>query len=103
MQLDRNANPDGRQKYALLNLRRTDLSLEEIRERVNTALGGQVLQFGDNDETEFFVIKLKDRYAASALAAYATSAALDGETEYAEQVLALSRKARAHPLSKKPD
>lgn len=52
MKLDRNVNPDGRGKYALINLRK------------NTVEWG-------SDEDQFFVIKYKDRFAAMALFAYA--------------------------------
>lgn len=103
MKLDRNINKDGRGKYALLNLRRTNLSLDEIQKRVTEALGGQVIQFGDNDQTEFFVIKLKDAYAAEALFAYADAAEIGGDLEYAEEIRALANKADTHPLKKFPD
>lgn len=102
MKLDRNTNPDGRQKYALLRLRNTDLSREEIRTRVTEALGGGVLQFGDNDETAFFVIKLKDKYAADALHAYARAAYAD-DPEYADEITALAFKSADHPSKKKPN
>lgn len=51
MKLDRNINPDGKGKYALINLRTN-----------------QVQWGGDN---QFFVIKYKDEFAAPALRAYA--------------------------------
>lgn len=53
MKLDRNINPDGKGKYALLNLRK------------NT------IEWGNEPGNQFFVIKLKDRFAAPALKAYA--------------------------------
>jgi len=103
MKLDRNENPDGRQKYALLNLRRTTLTLEEIRQKVTEALGPGVLQFGDNDTTAFFVLKLKDKYAGPALESYADAAEADDEFDYAKDVRELARRARTHPEQKKPD
>ena len=51
MKLDRNVNPDGKGKYALINLRTNQV------------------QWGDGDQ--FFVIKYKDEFAAPALRAYA--------------------------------
>lgn len=51
MKLDRNVNPDGKGKYALINLRN------------NTVCWG-----GDD---QFFVIKYKDAFASQALYAYA--------------------------------
>lgn len=103
MKLDRNMNPDGRGKYALINLRRTDKSLEEIRELVNVALESPCIQFGDNDETDFFVIKLKDKYAEQALLAYADAASEDGATEYATEIYNLARRAEVSPCKKQPD
>lgn len=103
MKLDRNINPDGRGKYALLKLRNTDLSSAEIRERVGKIVGGQVLQFGDNEDTEFFVIKLKDIYAAPALIAYAKAAQEDGEEEYAQEIFALAEAAQKRRNKRKPD
>lgn len=59
MKLDRNINPDGRGKYALINLRR------------NTIEWG-----GPTPEEQFFVLKLKDEFAAPALRAYAAAVRL---------------------------
>jgi len=85
MKLDRNINPDGRGKYALLNLRK------------NT------IEWGDTQQDEFFVIKLKDRYAAEALYAYALEAE-DDDAEYAGEVRKLADRAGPrHPLCRRPD
>lgn len=102
MKLDRNINPDGRGKYALLNLRRTDLSLAEIRLKVGEVVGGQVLQFGNTSDTAFFVIKLKDKYAGPALHAYAEAARADDE-EYAAEIDALAQAADRRIPKRKPD
>jgi hypothetical protein len=86
MKLDRHINPDGRGKYALINYRTLRVEL------------------GDTPETEFFVIKLKDKYAMAALYAYAHAAELDGEHEWADEVRALAaRSGPAHPLCHTPD
>lgn len=111
MKLDRNVNPDGRGKYALINLRN------------NTVCWG-----GDD---QFFVIKYKDAFAAPALYAYAEAAnnkALQLESmakegvvrkwpakrremlkqaaslrEYALEMFAESERARSWPNQKIPD
>lgn len=53
MKLDRNIRPDGTGKYALLNLRRNRIEWGNV---------------GHDDE--FFVIKLKDKFAQAALRGY---------------------------------
>jgi hypothetical protein len=102
MKLDRNLNPDGRGKYALLKLRRTALPLSEIRNRINGCIGGQILQFGDNPDTEFFVIKLIDKFAGPALRAYA-EAARSEDPEYAAEIDALALSAESRTFKKMPD
>jgi len=54
MKLDRNINPDGKGKYALINLRKN------------------IVEWGGGDG-QFFVIKYKDIFAAPALKAYANA------------------------------
>ncbi len=85
MKLDRNINPDGRGKYALIKLREL------------------YIDHGDTPDTEFFVIRLKDKYAEAALRAYADAAIIDGESEWGLEVGALAAKAAAHPNKRKPD
>lgn len=85
MKLDRNTSKDGKGKYSITNNRT-----------------GKV-EHGDTPEAEFFVIKLKDKYAQDALVAYANAAAQD-DTEYANEVMELAlRSGPAHPLCKMPD
>jgi hypothetical protein len=65
-----------------------------------------MLEWGDpGTENEFFVIMLKDIYAAAALKAYATAILNEGgDEEYADEVLQLAK--RTGPNSswcKKPD
>jgi len=90
------------QKYALVRLQKIESPADRVA--VETlALGGTV-EFGQpGDENEFFVIKLKDKYAPRALDAYAQAAMVDGQTEYAQEVMALARRAAFHPKSKRPD
>lgn len=86
MKLDRNVNPNGLGKYALLNL------------RTNKIEWGAV---GDPDE--FFVIKLKDKCAAAALESYADMAELFGMVEWSTEVRELAARASKHPQAKLPD
>lgn len=76
MKLDRNINPDGRGKYALINLRKvSDEEFNELREsrrdKEPFALGSECLTLGDEKGEQFFVIKYKDQFAPAALRAYA--------------------------------
>lgn len=109
MKLDRNS-PDGRGKYAIINLRklagggmspaavgRAEIALEVLQD-----LG--VLEYGPpGSDQEFFVIKLRDRFARKALRAYADAARFhDGE--YADDVDDLAHRAGiGHPHWKDPD
>lgn len=86
MKMDRNINPDGRGKYALLNL------------RTNQVQWGLV-----GEEDEFFVIKLKDKYARDALLAYARAAYAD-DIDWSMEVADLAERAGAQsPFCKAPD
>jgi hypothetical protein len=103
MKLDRNINPDGRGKYALLKLRRQATpftpELQECAEKLRAA---GLLDFGETPDTDFFVIRLKDKYAAPALIGYAAAASVD-DKEYADEILDLAAKATRHPNKKRPD
>lgn len=86
MKLDRNENPNGKGKYALLNLRTDKIEWGCV---------------GEPDE--FFVIKLKDKHAKNALEAYADSI-VDDDPEFAEEVMELAMRAGAdNPYCKAPD
>lgn len=106
MKLDRNINADGRGKYAIVNQRRL-LYLEAGKDfsatsSVSALAEKGVVDFGDTPETEFFLIRLKDKYAAPALAAYALAAFRD-DPEYGLEVLNLAKRAAEHPMQKSPD
>lgn len=74
MKLDRNLNPDGKGKYALINLRTNKIEFGRI-----------------DTEDEFFVIKLRDRNARAALLAYATE--IDArDPEFAAEVVQLAER-----------
>jgi len=88
MRLVRNTSPDGRCKYAITD-NRTGVKTE--------AKAG--------DPEEFFVIKLKDRYAAAALRAYADAVFYDpdGDREYGSEVWELAIRSSEMPNRKRPD
>lgn len=93
MKLDRNTNPDGRGKYALINLRTNKV------------------EWGGEDQ--FFVVKYKDRFAADALFAYANACRYYAENcgdpeehreyhEFADEVEREAVRARNWPNRKLP-
>lgn len=103
MKLDRNINPDGRNKYAILKLRKQEKPFTpECQQAAMTLRDAGLLDFGNTEGSEFFVIKLKDKYAAVALAAYAM-AAHDDDPEYSGEVMKLAKIAAKHPNKHKPD
>lgn len=88
MKLDRNVNENGTGKYALLNLR------------------SNKIEWGAPcTEEEFFVIKLKDRYAQAALNAYVKDVIDCGDDpEWAAEVQRLAdRSSEDNPWCKQPD
>ena len=102
MKLDRNKNPDGRGKYALLKLRNWPApdspDANAVLEAMQTFERLGILDWGvTGTESEFMVIRLKDRYAKAALAAYAREAVMD-DVEYGGEIWELAR--RAGPASK---
>lgn len=100
MKLDRNITNPRRGKYALIKLR-NDTPMETGGGQYLTVKKESV-DFGDTEDSDFFVIRLKDKYAASALIAYAAAAAPD-DAEYAAEIHALADIARLHPNRRKPD
>ncbi len=114
MQLDRNLpDAEGRGKYALIKLRvlepyRSDATFATYTPKIQAAL--QVLEeagaldWGDlGTDSEFFVIRLKDRYAQEALHAYAVEAR-SADPEWADEVIEMAKRAGpAHPYCKYPD
>jgi hypothetical protein len=100
MRLDRNTNPDGKGKYAVVKLRpAAGLNAQGC---INLLERAGLLSFGTKPGEEFFVLKLTDKYAGWALKAYAQAAVNDGEHEYGADVMALAEKADTE-LRKKPD
>ncbi len=107
MLLDRNQEPGGVGKYALINMRRYRALPPDKAKEAHDLLGklealGIVDTGARGADDEFFVIKLKDRSAAAALFAYANDAA-NFDLEWANQVAALATRAEHHPAKKQPD
>jgi hypothetical protein len=114
MKLDRNINDNKRGKYALLKLRRLDEFTgpddpfqhvaPKIADAIKTLEGAGILDWGRaGTEGEFFVLRLKDRYAAEALEGYANEAGKD-DPEYADEVRELADRAGPKsPWCKTPD
>ncbi len=105
MQLDRNLNPTGKGKYALIKLRVAEPKVRIVPnpiEPIMAEVESRAIDFGDTPETEFFVIRLKDKYAYPALRAYALAAMIDDE-EYANEIMKLAHAADMHPSKRKPD
>jgi len=113
MKLDRNINKDGTGKYALLKMRKLrevrielspgTLEWHELEDALETLEFHDIVDFGSGAGTpgDFFVIRLKDKYASAALGAYARAADQD-DPEYAAEVRALAAAARVHG-TRKPD
>lgn len=101
----------GRNKYSLIKNRRLDeiakenggLLPEAVSDAIETLKSFGALDVGDSPQTEFFVMRLKDRFAAPALHMYAQHAAAV-DVEYADGVAKLSKRAgMSHPHCKNPD
>lgn len=114
MKLDRNLEEnEGRGKYAILKLRQLELCREQttfggFTPRIQAAISvleeNGILDWGTvGTDSEFFLIRLKDKYALPALEAYAAAAEED-DFEWATEVRELAK--RSGPYSqwcKKPD
>lgn len=105
MKLDRNINPTGKGKYAVINMRKIPGYPGTPEELAAAILANpECVEWGHvGAEDEFWLIKLKDRYAEPSLRSYATAAQKD-DPEYAEQVFALANRAGLNsPFCKSPD
>lgn len=77
MKLDRNINKDGKGKYALIQLRKVDAGSEAEGLLLRLHELG-CLEWGCvGKPDEFFVIKLRDKYAQEGLSAYSAAVAKD--------------------------
>jgi hypothetical protein len=105
MQLDRNENPDGKAKYALINLRKVSGAPKTPQELAAAILANpDCVEFGYIGHCdEFWLMKLRDKHAEPALRAYAESARAE-DPEFADQVLELADRAGPNsPFCKSPD
>lgn len=109
MKLDRNTNKRG--KYAIVNLREIERiggvahgHNPDIAQALRILETNDLIEYGEvGAENEFFVLKLKDKYAAGTLARYAALAAAD-DPEYAHDVMQLTKRAGENsPHCKRPD
>lgn len=98
MKLDRNLGI-GRGKYALIKLRVSG-PIGVVPEWL--VIPKEAVDFGDHPDSDFFVIRLKDKYAAPALAAYAMAAFADDQ-EYGLEVLNLAKQAAERLNKRRPD
>ena len=113
MKLDRNLEENlGHGKYALLMIRRLeDLRCgtfgdlpKSVKDALDLLIYEQLIDFGEvNTESEFFVVRLKDRYARAALDAYA-AAAFEIDSEWSREVKELAKRSGlANQWCKDPD
>lgn len=114
MKMDRNENDDGLGKYAVLNLRKLkDYERNatfgprwdhDIHQALQTLEQAGVLDWGLlGSETEFFLLRLKDRHAQTALIAYADSIN-QTDKQFAGEVYEMAQRAGpASPFCKDPD
>ena len=102
MKMDRNENLDGKGKYALVRLRGRQSPV--VKASLTNLDVNHRLDWGrPNEKDEFFVIKLRDRYARDALLAYA-EAAQEDDPEWATEVAVLaSRSGFLSAHCKRPD
>ena len=71
MKLDRLTTPSGRGKYAIINLRQfPSHKVPTNTEETHCVIPADAVDYGTDPDREFFVIRLKDRFAHSALAHY---------------------------------
>jgi hypothetical protein len=111
MKLDRNMNADGQGKYALLLLRKLELyrpsapfEPSAVLDAIALLESEGIIDWGSAEtESEFFVIRLKDRNARHALLGYSDSAR-SRDPEFALEVARLAARAgEQSPFCKDPD
>ena len=94
-------------KYALIKNHVLDQGYKddmEVKHAISLLESKGVIDWGMTSETEFFVMRLKDKYADDALYRYSLAAAQDGEGDYARAVEEMANRAgAANPHCKKPD
>jgi hypothetical protein len=103
MKLDRNITTPRRGKYALIKMREVEARIHArpIADALELLHSNRILDYGDTEQTDFFVIRLKDKFASKALRAYA-EAASDYHPEYSNEVHKLADQSEAME-SRMPD
>jgi len=99
MKLDRNCTNPRRGKYALIKLRVCQPA--DIGHGV-VNISKKAVDFGNTLDTDFFVLRLKDKYAEAALKAYAESCK-DEDPEFSKEVMGLAVIAANPPNKRRPD
>ncbi len=107
MKMDRNMSLYGTGKYALINLRKIPNRLQSDDPdilSVGVVRNPEAIEMGlVGAKDEFFVIKLKDKYARAAMLAYASAAQAD-DPEWAGEVRDLADRASEYSrFCKAPD
>lgn len=97
--LDRFTTNPPRGKYALVKLRKVEEIAnsenghgKEVRAALQLLRDLEILDFGDTDQSEFFVIRLRDKSAYKALCAYSDHAKNVGDSELGHDVFRLACK-----------
>ncbi|MBQ68968.1 hypothetical protein CL689_02780 [Candidatus Saccharibacteria bacterium] len=87
MKSERNVIKNVNNKYAVINLRKVDGNPQTPQELLEAiSKNPESVEFGlESSQDEFWLIKLRDKYAAVALQAYADAARAD-DPEYADMV-----------------
>lgn len=113
MKMDRNINPDGTGKYAILSMRKLLLTDDgetfggidpELGEAIRVLEAAGIIEWGAvGTENEFFLVKLKDRNALPTLATYADTIEAK-DPEFAAEVREMMARSGPHsPWCKDPD
>lgn len=104
MELDRDINKSGKGKYALIKLRAIPGDPRTPQELAAAILANpECVDFGEEgSDSEFFVMRLKDRSAPSGLKGYASDAR-HYDMDYALAIESMAQRAERHPGRKKPD
>ena len=105
MQLDRNIEGnEGKGKYALIKMREIPGNPQTPEELAQAIVENpQCIDFGTlGSDSEFFLIRLKDRYAEPALRAYAKAAQLL-DRQWGNAVMDMANRAASHPGRRSPD
>lgn len=116
MKLDRNITNPRRGKYALIKLRDAEPKFTETKAGEEyVSVPASAVDFGNTDDSDFFVIRLKDRFCGPALRAYASAITAhlatlplddksrEGLVEYHHEIIRLAEQVAANPNQRTPD